>query len=84
MGIGDIGGGSIRSNGDGGSCSGGSVLGVAVAVAVAAVVVTAGWVESRVVEVVVVAKNTSKSMALLSTAAFVLIDVNGMLVVGYG
>jgi len=34
--------------------------------------------------VVVVVKDALKSMASVSTAAFMLIDVNSMLVVGYG
>ena len=54
---------------------------VVAAVVVAAVVVAAAGVESRLVAVV---KEASKSMALLSTAAMSLIDVNSMSVVGYG
>ena len=55
------------------------VAGVVVtAVVVPAVVVTAAGVESRLVVVVVVVKDASKSMASLRTAAMLLIDVTGM------
>jgi len=60
------------------------VAGVVVtAVVVAGVVVTAAGVESSLAAAVVVVKDPSKSMALLSTAAMTLIDVNGISVVGY-
>ena len=54
------------------------------AVKVASVVLTAAWEELRLVAAMVVVKDTSKSMALWSTAAMSLIDLNDMLVVGYG
>jgi hypothetical protein len=41
-------------------------------------------VQSSLVAEVVVVKEASKSMASFSTAAMSLVDINGMLVVGYG
>lgn len=56
---------------------------VEAALVVAAVVVTATGVESSLIVAVVVVVEPSQSVAFLSTAAMMLIDVNSMLVIGY-
>jgi hypothetical protein len=57
---------------------------VVAGVVVTAVVVTAAGVESMLIAAVQVLKDTSKSMAFLSTAAMLLIDLHGRLVLRYG
>jgi len=57
---------------------------VVTVVVLPAVVVVAAGVELSLLAVVVVVRDPSKAMSLLSTAGMSLIDVNSMLVVGYG
>jgi len=57
---------------------------VATVVEAAAVVVTSTGVKMHLGAEVKVVKDYSKAIASLSAAAMLLIDVNGMLVIGYG
>jgi len=51
---------------------------------VTAVVVAAARVESRLIAAVVVVLDASKSIVSLSNAAMSLMNINGLLVIGYG